>query len=450
MRSLVARPGAWLLLQAAVLLAYLVGTDQFSVQRLPDSGGYEYFPAHSLREALSQSRTVAYPLFLSAVRVPSPSLDLLPTLQLMGHALAVYLVYRGLCQTGVAPWTALVVASPLLYARTVVQFGAAVLSDLPALSLAVATSGLLLTVLARPRSWPAWVGLTLALFLTYQTRPAYLFMVGLVPLLGWLLPRVTGAPADGLTRRGVAAGVAAAALLPLLAFCALRWAVVGHFGLVSFGGCNTIGIAGQFLREADVESLPPDLRPLSRAMLEARAEEEAQGRWKRAVAPGAIDYTLMCESYNSTCQMCFGGAILALYHGESDLVLYNGLATRLAWALIVRHVGDYRRWLQRAFWEGCTMMAESAADKWVFVRLFALLGLLHAARRLRHPVAAAPAPGGDARVALGVMALLGVSFALTTLLLVIAVEVPLARYLDAAAAFLPSVVAAAVCLRCAP
>jgi hypothetical protein len=452
MRRLLEKPGVWLLLQAAVLLVVLVRGGQFVLQRQPDSHFYEIFQTWPLGAALSQMRTFGYPLFLSAARLPSRSLSYLPLCQFLFHLLAVLVFYRGLRLAGVAPWTALVVASPLLYARTMTESVGMVQADLVAASLAVITAGLLLAVLGRPRSRTAWAGVTLSLFLTYQTRPAYLFLVALVPLLGWLLPFVGKLPAGRADRRHVAVGLTAAALLPLLAFCCLRWAAVGHFGVVSFGGRNLIGIAGQFLQERDVGALPPDLARLARTMLTTQAELEARGEWKAAVHNNSIDYATMSEMYNTVCHRCYSEAVVQNYPNCGDGVLVNGLATRLSTAVIREHPRAYWHWLRRAFWEGGGYLVQSATNRWVFVRLFLLLFLLHAAACLRpRPVVPPPpAPPGGARGLLGLMALLGVGFALANLVLVILVEVPLPRYLDAAGIFLPSVVSAAVCLSCAP
>jgi hypothetical protein len=446
MRRLLANPGAWLLLQAAVLFAYLTGTARFDVQRSPDSPAYETFQWRPLNTLLSQARPFGYPLFLTVARVPTPSLRYLPHGQLLAHVLAVLIFYRGLCRLGVTPWTALFTASPILYVRAATGTVSWVLADSLAVSLAIATVGLLLSVLGRHRSRLDWAALTLSLFLTYQTRASYLVLVGLVPLLGWLLPAVLPRPASRPERRRVTAGLAAVALVPMLAFCTLRWAVVGHFGLVSGGGFNLIGIAGQFLEEPDVAAMPPDLAQAARAMLKVRAELEATGEWRRGVCHNCIDYATMSDMYNTTAYKCFGAVSDEAYsHGSGRQVPGNRLATRLSWALIAAHPRPYASWIQRAFWEGSANLAEATVDRWVFIRLFVLLGALHAAGwALRQPTT--PAPPGEARLVLGVMSLLSIGFALASLVLVIPVEVPLDRAMDEAGMFLPSLVSAALYL----
>ena len=70
-------------------------------------------------------------------------------------------------------------------------------------------------------------------------------------------------------------GLCSIAIVPFLLFCFLRWVVVGHFGLVSFGGMNIIGIAGQFLTEDMIPKLPETVQPLAVRVLATRAERVA-------------------------------------------------------------------------------------------------------------------------------------------------------------------------------
>ena len=67
-----------------------------------------------------------------------------------------------------------------------------------------------------------------------------------------------------------------ASLLPFLAWSTLRWFVVGYFGLVSFGGYNIIGIAGQLLQKDWTTQLSTEVRPLAEEILRRR---ESQGSW---------------------------------------------------------------------------------------------------------------------------------------------------------------------------
>ena len=87
--------------------------------------------------------------------------------------------------SGFLPGLALAISSPLVYAalprRTPV---ACLLSDFAAMMLAVMTVGCLLWVVAERRRILPWLALTLCLAAAYHVRPAYLFLVPLVPCLG--------------------------------------------------------------------------------------------------------------------------------------------------------------------------------------------------------------------------------------------------------------------------
>jgi hypothetical protein len=183
----------------------------------------------------------------------------------------VVVFYLGLRRLIPSAWLALAVSSSLLYSNMILGYYARLLSDALGSSLAILTVGTLLLAVGRPRAWWAWAGLTVSLFLTYQTRPAYVCLLPLVPLLGLLLLGLV-APRPAWARRWkwVAGGLVAVAAVPFLAFCTLRWALVGDFGLVSFGGHSLAGIAGPLLTEDLVPRLPEDVRPLAAHVLEVK------------------------------------------------------------------------------------------------------------------------------------------------------------------------------------
>ena len=77
----------------------------------------------------------------------------------------------------------------------------------------------------------------------YHIRPSYLFLVPLVPGLGLVLSRI-GDPACSWARRGIfRRRLRRPCCVPLLGYCAARYFITGHFGLVSFAGYNLAGLA---------------------------------------------------------------------------------------------------------------------------------------------------------------------------------------------------------------
>src|SRR5262249_45792735 len=116
-----------------------------------------------------------------------------------------------------------------------------------------------------------WAALTASLFLTYQVRPIYQFLVVLFPVIGWvLLGMIAGRDPWRRLRWRVFLGLAAVGLLPFLGWCTLRLYVVGHLGLVSFTGNTMGGIAGQILDETVVPELPEWHQDFARRLLERR------------------------------------------------------------------------------------------------------------------------------------------------------------------------------------
>src|SRR5262249_28140453 len=150
------------------------------------------------------------------------------------------------------------VASTLFYADAVRACPPApILTDLLALACAIHALAALVCTAAPDASFRDWALLAVSVCASYQIRPAYLFMVGLVPVLGLLVLGVVSPPAElGSRARVFAPRVLILALVPLLAFCSLRRAVVGEFGLVSFGGINVVGLAAQLLTPEIARELP--------------------------------------------------------------------------------------------------------------------------------------------------------------------------------------------------
>ncbi len=330
------RPVGWLLL-ASVLTALLFCQRGVSPEHNPDSSGYLEFTWFPITQALLQHRTFGYPLFLEGCRVVASDVQVVPLAQLAAMILASWVLYWGLRQAGYRPSTAGWCAVVLMLGQGAFKLGTTVTSDSLAISLAVASAACFLATTAPRSGTLAWIGLVLLTFLTYQTRPAYLFLIPLWPLLGRLLDRNLLRPEAARADRWRRVVLYAAATgLPFVAFCTIRWAVVGHWGLVSFGGYNTVGVAGQFLDEELVDELPNDVRLLATEILRRRAAD------KNWTAPS--NFIAMEQMYNP---MVWGVAVPAarqLY--ANNPVLVNQNLGRLSTCIIQRRPTLYMRWLR--------------------------------------------------------------------------------------------------------
>ena len=88
-------------------------------------------------------------------------------------------------------------------------------------------------------------------------------------------------------------------LLPFLTFCSLRLAVVGHFGLVSFGGWNVAGIAVEMLDRPLINAhVPEDLRATALDILDTRDRARRRHGLTGAFREGRIFVDDLNENYN--------------------------------------------------------------------------------------------------------------------------------------------------------
>ena len=206
------QPAFWLAVQMILVVIVIHLRGWGVVHEVPDTKSYLHTGQAPLAEMLVSIRTIGYPLFLRAVAVVSPGLDLVPQVHLLFHLVAVGLFYRALRRFGAAPWQALAASMGLLW--TVIHDPAIqdVASDSLARSMAILTISCLLYVSASPQRILPWVGLTLSLAAAYQIRPALLFLVPLVPVLGllflglhaiWHAPVPLEAGCDHVRGRGV-------------------------------------------------------------------------------------------------------------------------------------------------------------------------------------------------------------------------------------------------------
>ena len=432
--KLVRKPPFWLFVQSLALAVALAASGKFEPVRVFDTTSYEQFRFAPPAESLRAMRTFGYPLLLRFGALLAPSHAAVPALHFLLHVLAVVVFWVGLKRVIRSDWTRLAVASSLLYSNVLLRYVNALAADSLASSLAIATMGcLLLALFGQPRR-VYWWALALSVFATYQVRPAYLFLIPLVPALAvalrWL---ATPRSAPGPPWRSLALSSIAVVLIPLLAFCTVRWLAVGRFSLVSFGGNNFAGVVSVFLTADDVGRLPPDVRPLAKAVVRRRREMAAS-------VPGyspdvTLDYMGIERPWNvNTAQVCVPAA--RDVYGNDWPEMDRGL-WRLALAIVARKPLCYGVWLAKAFVRGVYLIASHYVMNPVyFVLLFVMAGS-HAyyvvlRKRSREETTAADP---DFFVEFNALWLIAVAFALSKLLLVIVTSPPLGRFTDAAGVF---------------
>ena len=485
-------PAAGLLVLFGAFLAFFALTDRFTVQgygpeddagvyvRMSQGGENDFWAS-----PYNRHYPWGYPLLLRVVGRFSPSLDALPAVQVGWHVVAVLVFWWGMRQVSASGWLAVGVAAALLFSNPALIYSSGVHSDGVASSAAIATVGLLLGVVRRPTCWPAWLGLTLALFVTYQVRSAYLFLIALVPVLGVLLAALVLPRPDWARLRGrLAAGLVAAAVLPFAAYVAASWVAIREIGLPMMGSSSLLGVTGQFMSEEVIADLPVELRPTLRQFLEARRQAYEQidlavrltdlaaalaaaepppdmplppgaspvahlFLWRNPYAwwedPGAV------QDLRGTLRglreelIRFNLIILLFSEAAADMPgEISGSALAVSWTVIRTHPRAFVDRTARMFALGTlNVFINSYVLHALYAALLVLLGarcLLWIARRARFGDAAPaprPAPGYDLELA--VLFAVAAGFVLASLALLAPVTVPAYRYTDAAGVFLPAV-----------
>ncbi len=334
-------PRFWLVVQMAVFALVLWLTGLLAPRESNDTKSYVEASRMPGRLMLTSPRTVGYPLVLKAVAPWSPDFQAIPAVQLAVHFLAVAFLDFVLRRFGATPWQAFAVATGFLY-TVLNDLGVSyLLTDSLAKSMAAFTVGFLLWTSVSPRRLDLWIGLAVSLAATYQIRPAYLFLIPLTPLLGIALLRLQsswrGTPfcwrASGLALCGVA-------LVPFLGFCLLRWTLVGHFGLVSFTGCNLVGVAGEWIDQPMIDTeLPEAWRPLAQEILEGRKRMRLESPYRR----GGLDMYVWERNHLATVVQIAYPAAKRLYGDDHVLVdrQLSGLSKQILWL----RKGAYLRFL---------------------------------------------------------------------------------------------------------
>lgn len=406
----------------------------------PDTTSYVEFPFGSWSELLSHFRTPGYPIFLKVVSYVTPDCSAAPLMQYLAYCLGVILFHRGLRHVCSDEWRRMAISSSLLYANILHGYVSNLTTDTLAAAGGIAGAGLLLRCQISPaRTWRSLLAIGLTTFSTCLIRPAYLFLVVFVPLTGMLLSLIRSGRTDTAKRDGMKAlaELLPVTLVPLLAYCLLRWCVVGQFGLVSFGGYNLIGVSGQWLDEKLLFELPAASRPLAELALERQRLIREQ--LPDSHAADRMNYMTMEMRYDETIWRVFQPAAEELYGNDHRRI--NAELRRLASALVRARPKLYAIWLAKSARQAVRITVSDFVTNPVYLLLTITCVVVQIARilfsamagpRLETTVITRESPEGT-------LFLLAVSYAALQLLLVILVCPPLGRMTDAAAVLLPTI-----------
>jgi hypothetical protein len=260
----------------------------------PDTPLYLALSRQDLLAILGSIRTAGYPLFLKAAAGAGIPLKNVPFLQLLAHLGACLVLWRGLKRFGMEGWSGAAAALATLLSVLNDADVSYVMSDSLGRSAALTVVGLLLSLAGEAGGWSRWTALAAAVFLTYQVRPNYVFLVGFVPVALAALRVLLRTGGRRSACRGLAMA-GAATLLPFLLFCTLRLALFGYFELAPFGGYSLAGVATEMLSAPEVQQgLPERWRPLASQVQENRRTLNI----KDAITERGTDFARWRDNYN--------------------------------------------------------------------------------------------------------------------------------------------------------
>lgn len=303
-----------------------------------DTAGYRNFDWSGLHPALSSMRTPGYPLVLKICQPIGESA--VPILQYVAFCAAVLIFCRGLAMFSGDSLRSGLAAAVLLGARVIPGYVNELATDILAVAVGIAATGQLFCYLAAGRT-STLISIGLLVAAAWLIRPAFLFLIAAVPMFAWLVRHSVHN-----TARNGRAGIRRlflVVLIPLLSWCLLRYFVVGRFGVVSFGGFNLIGIAGQFLTDDDVTHLSPELQSIARLALERRNSDSLPaGKWDDLPAS---NYLRLEDRYDITIWHMFAPPSATEATTATEV---NTQLRQLAQELIRLHPADYCNWIVKA------------------------------------------------------------------------------------------------------
>lgn len=408
--------------------------------RFFEGGGRSLTAAETI---FAQERTAGYPVILKIASRVSPNYRILPFFHYLLYALSLVVFWKALRTFGVSEWPAFAAVSSMIYAKIAWSYFSLISTDTVGAAfdvLCVAVAIIASSGRGRPR---AWIGLAAVFVAAVLVRPSNLTLVVILPLAGFLL-RLLRADRAGTAARS-AATLLAAALIPCVIYAFMQHRVTGKFALTHAGGSTLMTVASELLTREMAERLPADIRPLAREIVRVRREKNF---------PDGVAWTPKFEDYmwyyNYFDWVSFSVDRVAyenLYSpsGPPDIVKMNETFGALASTIIRRRFIDYAALSLES------LAQAGASILWNNPLVFGLIvmcvgssvafGVFAARMRVRRPGwRCSMKYTGDFLAVFTI----GVVFCLVNVLSISMIQVPLPRYMHAAAVFLPGVLCAGI------
>ncbi|MGD8562791.1 MAG: hypothetical protein PVG03_09655 [Desulfarculaceae bacterium] len=419
-----------------------------------DTRDYLGYGFNSLALMFSNTRTFAYPLFLKMVSWLFGGYRLLPLIQYVIFFLATILFWLAMLSFGIARMPALIIASSLLYTDLLRRYCWQIHPDTLAGSLVLMSLAGLLLILSQPQKKKVWVFTGCAVFLAYQVRPVYLFLLVLLPLLSLVLFKTRPKPVQANAILPLAGKIAALAFIPFLLFGLFRYRLTGQFGLVSLQGANLLGITAYSLDQDLVNRLPKKDRELAGALLIREADrQKAKQTGKAAYGDTWFWRNIAPEKWHERAilydVLVHDRAYPALGFEKSEdkinrsILSANSRMLSLAWGILKERPGDYIEWvggdLVVAIWQ---MLRADPLIKWLSyaLGLILLLKLLLGLMGVNLTLWKWPGAFTDFKAGLICLTLVGLSLFAVGTMIICMVQIPKWRFLSPLTLFHPGII----------
>ncbi|MBF0339799.1 MAG: hypothetical protein HQL95_02395 [Magnetococcales bacterium] len=331
----------------------LYGNRSYETLLLPDSHGYLMYTMQmtDFHGLLSSIRTIGYPLFLNLIHKVFNDFSVIATVQLVIHELSITALFFGLLRFGFHAWGALFAVLPLFFFNS---FFSCMLTDSLVMSTGLFTLAQIFYMHGKVEkpTVPEWIVLSILLALSYHMHPRNLSYLIIAPLAGLLLYYSKNVILHGRMRwnqfRSVVISYALVVTVPFFCYCLFRFVVVGHFGLVSFGGINIIGVTVPMMQQATLSRLSQDVQPLAKKIL----DETGRLNLQKFDPPTRDHFILgyrfykpleMTRHYNTHIHVVSVPAVVELQ--GVDNVRNNKLLLKLATETILLYPVEYVRWV---------------------------------------------------------------------------------------------------------
>jgi hypothetical protein len=428
-------PLALLLVQIAWVHHELVASQRVKATLVPDTQSYiNHAQMSTINGALMHYRSLGYPAAIRWIGWRE-----LPGRELWLFFIGAVALFAGVTAYARSAWVGLAAAMPLLHGQTLELLGR-IQPDFISCGLVLLVVALLLLLVGRRRNPVLWLGLLVSVFAAYQMRPATLFLLGWLPAVGWLLVFVRQRTPRG-PALGFALALVAATWLPYLAFAGWRYARIGEFGLVGFGGYNMSGLAASLVDESMLDELEGRHRRMARQMLNMRRrrgwepyrpgegsqewfEQYNDNLWRVGVQTAKQQIVVEEGSLKSRDPM-----------HESLHLRINELLRDASKDIIRRRLDHYVVWVKDANLYGWKQLPDSPWVRWPALLLAASAAAVFLTRRLG---ALRPPASNELLAASLALLAAGVSYFVAYTLLISLLSFPFSRYYYGSILLLPS------------